>query len=227
MVSNIEAQVQWTFAIALSVATTVAVSYGGGISPKVCGWFFSLRRKWCMPLMMISIVLAAVFTVSGVGIFLFFRDRGDFRNDYYDAVLGLHVGTLGSLFFFGKFFFMWKNFMAAAFWAILAFAASTTALVLLGVEGDRENKWAPFGLYFALPVFLLYLSAQICYIWWVNEPMLRETVAAKQKKYMSMKHSHTHSHSDPYHSHHHRKDIAFVIDDQGTGEPSDDSTINF
>ena len=181
MVTNIEAEIQWTFAIALSVATVVAVSYGGGISPKACRWFFGLKRKWCLPMFFISIVLAAVFTVSGVAIFLWFRDRSKFQNDYYDSVLGLHAGVLGSLFFFGKFFFVWKNFMVSACFTFLTWAAAVVALVLLGIEGNRANQWAPFGLYFALPVFLTYLFCQICYIWWVNSPILKDAITKKKK----------------------------------------------
>lgn len=218
MVSNIEGQVQWTFAIALSVSTVVAVG-AGHINPKLCRWFYDLKRKWCLPMMLVSIVIAAVFTVSGIGIFLWFRDRSDFRTDYYDSVLGLHVGVLGALYFFGKFFFLWKNFPVSAMWAVLAFAASTVALVLLGIEGNRRNQWAPFGLYFALPVFLLYLSAQVCYIWAVNEPILMESVNGKKKgKYVHVERSHSKVSGE--HSHHkkERLSVAVVSDEPDDGE---------
>lgn len=173
MVNTLEAQIQWTFALVLSGLTIQAVSYGGGIIPKEYVWFFGLRRWLFPPVMGISIVLATVFTLSGVGVFLWFRMRDDFEVDYYDAVLGLHAAVLGLIFLFGKMFFVWHYFLTSVGLACVAFAAALVALVLMGVQGSRANKWAPFGFYFILPVFLFYLFCQCFYIWVKNRPSLR------------------------------------------------------
>lgn len=222
MVSNLEAEIQWTFAIALATATTVAVTYGGGITQKEYQWFFGLRR-WIFPhVAVISIVLAAVFTVSAVGIFLWFRMREDFRSDYYDSVLGLHVGVLGMLFFFGKLFFSWHYFLVSFCFSVIAFAAATVALILLGIEGNRANEWAPFGLYFVLPVFLLYLCGQCCYIWLKNRsPPMRGGM--KKMKHVSVESSSSAYSDDDYHSSSSSRRAAVILSDQ----PRRDTDIDF
>ena len=90
MVDNTTAELQWIGGGFIALATLVAVSFGGGMRRKVCYWFYRLKLKWCLPLMLVGWVIAAVFTVSAVGFFLFWRNRSAYNTQYYDAVMGLH-----------------------------------------------------------------------------------------------------------------------------------------
>lgn len=183
------------------MATLVAVGFGGGMCREACKWFYGLKHRFCLPLFFMIIVMIAVFTVSGVGFFLFWRRREDYDTQYYDAIMGLHFGSLLSLFFVGNMLFNWRKLGMTTIFMLLAWAGTTVALVLLGIQ----KAWLPFGLYFALPVFLLYALFLSIEIWKYNGDIRKKV--KKERKQVEVSSSLTNS---PYaHTSHHRSKQTF------------------
>jgi len=206
-VDNTTAELEWIGGVVIGLATLVAVSFGGGMKRKLSSWFYRLKLRWFLPFLAIGWIMAAVFTVSAVGFFLFWRRRKDFNTEKYDAVMGLHFGSLLAIYFMGNMLFHWSKLLSTLFFALLAFGGTTAALVLMGIE----KAWLQFGLYFVLPVFMLYIVCMALLIWWFNWDTIHITNRKKKKKRV---YSSVSSSSDSGSYTHQRASVASIRDEE-------------